>query len=119
MSRRLGLVVLAVALGVSVLANVAQAAMGLYAGIDRGYLVSDMTSHARAQKAEIEALRTFSEKLAKGETPMAALRGFGEPENDDGWLTAGPLRAKFDGERLVKICGSTRVLPDPCSEGPN
>ena len=118
MTRRVGLIALAVALGVSILGNVAQAAMGLYSGIDHGYLVSDMTSHARDQKAEIEALRSFSQKLAKGETPMAALRSFGEPEEEDGWLAAGALMVKMDGERLVKVCGSTRLLPDPCTEGP-
>ena len=85
--------------------------------VDVGTLYSDMNSSFRHQQEEVRALRTLTEKLAAGEKPMMALRALGEVQSDDGWLVAGPLRVKFEGEQLIKVCGAVRGSSDSCSEG--
>lgn len=66
---------------------------------------------------EIAALRTFGERVAAGDAPRAVFDDLGGPLSEErGWLDNGTLRAKFDGERLVRLCGSKTLQADSCAE---
>jgi hypothetical protein len=69
------------------------------------------------RRYEITELRRFGERVAAGEAPRAGLvDSVGTVSEDHGWLDNGTLLAKFDGERLVKLCGSKTRQADSCAE---
>ncbi|MDO9222330.1 MAG: hypothetical protein Q7U20_01300 [Caulobacter sp.] len=66
---------------------------------------------------EIIALRRFGERVAAGEAPRAVLLDLGGSLTEErGWLNNGTLKAKFEGDRLVEICGSLTTQRDSCKE---
>ena len=89
-----------------------------YVVLDAGHLQSDMTSTVRYQEAEIGALRDLALRLQAGEDARAAVVAAGKEEafEKDGWLVAGPIAAKFHDGRVVAVCGSVSVDPDPCTK---
>jgi hypothetical protein len=103
-------VVLGALLTVSLLGNVWQGLSAFGASVGRFY--PDMY-----REIEITMLRSFGERVARGEAPRAVLEDLGGPVSDkDGWLDNSTIRAKFDGVRLVKLCSSKNQEPDTCSE---
>ncbi|MFN3858241.1 MAG: hypothetical protein ACK4RV_10870 [Caulobacter sp.] len=103
-------VVLGGLLAVSLVGNVWQGLSAVGGGVGRFY--TDMY-----REQEIQSLRTFGERVAAGEAPRAVLVELSGPVSEEkGWLDNQTIRAKFDGERLVKLCGSKSVEPDTCSE---
>lgn len=103
-------VVLGGLLAVSVLGNAWQGLTAAGKGIGEYYVTM-------FREREIAALRSFGVRVAAGEAPRAVFLDLGGPVTEEhGWLNNSTLRAKFDGERLVKLCGSTSPQPDPCLE---
>lgn len=68
------------------------------------------------REEEVSQLRVLSVRMAAGEAPRAILNELSGPVSyERGWLDNLTLRAKFDGDRLVKVCSSKQVLPDDCA----
>ena len=109
MKLRASTIILASLLAVSVIGNAWLALSVVGEGVNQFY--SD-----RYQQAEIAALRRFSERLAAGESAKAVLVDEHAVVDESGWLANSAIRAKFDGERLVKVCGSTSLIADACAE---
>lgn len=104
-------VVLGTLLTVSLLGNVWQGVSAVGAAVGRFY--PDMY-----RDIETGMLRSFGERVAAGEAPRAVLTDLGGPVSEkDGWLDNSTIRGKFDGERLLKLCGSENKGVDTCAEG--
>lgn len=99
-------------LALSLLGNVLQGLQTAFGGVGKFY--DDMY-----RGYEVSQLRDFGVRVAAGEAPRAVLTELSGPVSEaDGWLDNLTLRAKFDGDRLVKLCSSKHVLSDNCSEDP-
>jgi len=102
-------IVLGALLAISLAGNGWQFVSAVGAGLNRFY-------GSMGHETEIDALRSFGERVAAGERPRAVFLDLAGPVTEqDGWLDNSLLRAKFEGERLVKMCGSRSLVPAGCS----